>query len=339
MTPATAIGARIPAPPVGLTIRNFDYSDADYAAAVEVGNLVYYEYPDTAEEWRHSDANRPGHLKHRRWVAALDGAVVGYAGYSQHEGMYHPELFHIEAAVRPEQQGRGIGEALYQVITAALAPFDPARLRARTREDFARGMRFLQARGFREDMRDWESRLDVAAFDPAPYSGHEAQVRASGITILTAAELAERDPDYRRKLYELDLELSHDVPAPEARSNFSYETFEHYIFSGPNYLPEGYFVALDGERCVGMSNLWKSQADPSELYTGLTGVSRGYRRRGIALALKIRAIDYARRNGVRVLKTWNESNNRAMLSINEALGFAKQPAWVSFVKHLRQNSV
>ena len=98
----------------------------------------------------------------------------------------------------------------------------------------------------------------------------------------------------------------------------------------------GFFVALDGERYVGMSNLWKSQADPSELYTGLTGVSRSHRRRGIALALKLRAIDYARRNGVRRLKTWNESNNRAMLSINEALGFVKQPAWINYVKQIRQ---
>ena len=33
----------------------------------------------------------------------------------------------------------------------------------------------------------------------------------------------------------------------------------------------------------------------------------------------------------------NESNNRAMLAINEALGFVKQPAWIDVVKVLRED--
>ena len=28
------------------------------------------------------------------------------------------------------------------------------------------------------------------------------------------------------------------------------------------------------------------------------------------------------------LKTWNDQRNQPMLAINEALGFAKQPAWI-----------
>ena len=336
MTLATLTSADAQARPEGLTIRDFAYDDADYAGLVTVGNLVYHEYPDTIDDWKHGDAHRPAHLKHRRWVALHEGQIVGYASHDQSEGMHHPQLFHFEAVVHPELQGHGIGQALYTTVLEAIAPFDPLRVRSRARIDMERAVRFLEARGFVEDMRDWESRLDVTAFDPAPYAGHEDQVVASGISISTAAQLMASDPDHRRKLYELDLELSRDVPAPERRNDFSYETYEHFVFQSQNFLPDGFFVALDGERYVGMSNLWKSQADPSELYTGLTGVSRSHRRRGIALALKLRAIDYARRNGVRRLKTWNESNNRAMLSINEALGFVKQPAWINYVKQIRQ---
>jgi mycothiol synthase len=336
MTLAPATDARGAAAPAGLTIRDFDYSDADYAAVVAVGNRVYDEYPDTIDDWKHSDAHRAAHLKFRRWLARLGDEVVAYASYSQHEGMYNPRLFHLEIAVQPASQGRGVGSALYETLMEALTPFDPLRVRSRTREDKARALAFLKVRGFVEDMRDWESRLAVEAFDPAPYAGHEAKVAASGIQLVTLAELVARDPDHRRKLYACDLQLSKDVPHPEPHTSFSYETFEHFVFNSPNLLPEGFFVALDGDQYVGMSNLWRSQADPSELYTGLTGVRREYRRRGIALALKLRAIDYARRHGVKTLKTWNESNNRPMLSINEALGFVKQPAWVNYVKHLKQ---
>lgn len=58
------------------------------------------------------------------------------------------------------------------------------------------------------------------------------------------------------------------------------------------------------------------------------GSRRSYRRRGIA---------YARAQGCPTIKTWNESNNHAMLAINEALGFVKQPAWIEFGKTLRDD--
>jgi GNAT superfamily N-acetyltransferase len=320
--------------PAGLTIRPFSASDADYLDAVRVVNAVYPEYIDTVEDWRFEDAKRAPHIQMRRWLADLDGATVAYGNYSQFEDMYHPNKFSVFIAVLPEFQGQGIGVALYDEIVSAVERLDPISLRTRAREDAVRSMRFLRDRSYVEDMREWESRLDVDAFDSTPYAGHEAALRADGIRIATVAELLAKDLDCREKLWALDVELTGDVPHPEPQTPITREAFDAWVFGNPNFLPEGYFVALDGAHYVGSSALWNSKAEPTELYTGLTGVRRAYRRRGIALALKLRDIAYARQRGVKVIKTWNEQNNRGMLSINEALGFVKQPAWVNFVKKL-----
>jgi GNAT superfamily N-acetyltransferase len=322
--------------PVGLTIRHFTGSDADYIAAVDITNQAFPEYPDTVSDWRFNDETTPAHIKRERWLAEVGGVPVAYGDYDQMHSMYHPHKFMVFLAVPPAYQGQGIGAALYDTVVAAVARHQPITLRSRIRADEARSLRFLLDRGYQEDVRDWESRLDVASFDPAPYVGHEQALRAEGIRIATMAELLGRDPDSVEKYWKLDKELSRDVPLPEPYTPMPYEEFARWLLNSPNFMPESHFVALDGPDFVGISTLWKSQADPSELYTGLTGVRRAYRRRGIALALKLRAISYARDHLVKVLKTWNASVNRPMLSINEALGFVKQPAWVAFVKKLRE---
>jgi GNAT superfamily N-acetyltransferase len=312
------------------------FTPEDYPAMVAVSNTLYPDYADTPAEWQRRDEKREAKIKWQRFVAEdASGKIIAIAAYDQAEDMYHPHKFHMEVGVLPEYQGQGIGKTLYHTVLEAIAPFDPLLVRAHGREDKERVLRFLADRNFKEEMREWESRLDIPAFDETPFSSARQRVANQGIVIKSLAELKETDPEWEHKFYEMDWQIVLDMPAPDVLTKPSFEHFRKNTIENPNFLPEAYFIALDGDTFVGESCLWNSEAT-EDLYVGATGVLREYRRRGIAMALKLHAIAQAKVMGTPQIKTWNAQSNRAMLSINEALGFVKQPAWISYALTLKE---
>lgn len=314
------------------TVRPF--TPEDYEALARVHNVVFPEKPYTGEELRHEDEQLENDARFRsgRFLALADGEVVGFGGYYQNPGTYHPQRFRLEAGVLPGRRGQGVGRALYERVMDALAPLKPIGLRAQARETDERTLRFLGERGFREDQRDWESSLDVAAFDLSPYEDLERRLREDGLSILTAAELSEAHPDdWRARLHELFCDVRQDVPRSEPMTPITLPEFTAWVLEDPVALMDAYFLAARGERLVGMSDLYRSDAT-DDLFTGLTGVRREERGRGIALALKLRAVRYARSRGAPRIRTDNASTNAPMLAVNARLGFVREPALIGFHK-------
>lgn len=308
-----------------MTLRPFD-PENDYPALARIVNANFPAFAETEDEIRYGDNYRDPSHRFARFLAEDAGVVVGSGHYGQSVHHFHPRKFEIEVFVAPERQGEGIGRALYERVVTELAPLEPLGLRTWTMETQARALRFFADRGFAEEMRSAESWLEVAAFDPARFAGADARVAEQGIRIAAVAELDGADPQVRQRLYRLSQAVHQDIPSPDPVTAVPYEVWAKR-FDSPNYRPDGQFLALAGDEMVGISALWGRQAD-DHLQTGVTGVLRTHRRRGIALALKLRAIAYARSVGAPVIRTDNEVGNVGMLSINEALGFVRQPAWI-----------
>ena len=57
------------------------------------------------------------------------------------------------------------------------------------------------------------------------------------------------------------------------------------------------------------------------------------------MALKLKTVEYARAHGKRQIRPWNDTLNRPMLRINEAMGFQKEPAEIAFLKDLTAATV
>jgi GNAT superfamily N-acetyltransferase len=251
------------------------------------------------------------------------------------EWMHHPQKFMVGVWVHPEQQNQGIGMALYKHLIEELRPHDPIKLLAFTREDKSEALRFAQKHGFQEEFRTWESRLDLGSFEPRRWAEDVEKVLAQGYQIKSFAQLAD-DPGRERKMYELDLEGSHDVPLPPGET-FTFPTQERYwenVRQNPDFHPELWFLAVKEGEYAGVSMLFNRPAD-NDLNTGFTTVKRAHRRKGVALALKVTALAHAKSLGKTAVRTENAQVNRPMLSINEALGFEKLPAWIEFARVLK----
>jgi GNAT superfamily N-acetyltransferase len=223
---------------------------------------------------------------------------------------------------------------LFDDVVAALGSRDARWIRTGIKESDAAGVAFAQKMGAVELKRDWESRLDLAAFEAARFAGAPARAAVAGVHITTLGEEMRSDPTAMRKAYALHEVTRVDVPNLDAPTPTPYERFEHEVLHGPASAPDAYFIAVRDGRYVGESSLGKEGTDAGVIYQQLTAVRRDERGKGIAIALKLKTIEYARAHGFREVRTWNASTNRPMLAINEALGFARQPAWIVFGKDL-----
>jgi GNAT superfamily N-acetyltransferase len=320
---------------MSLTIRPFNAEHpTDYTSIVAIHNAAMPDYPDTVEEWKHFDATRNYDLVDQRWIAEHDGTPVGFAHCHHIQGMYHPRKFFVSLYVRPEAQGQGIGWRLYQHALGGIASHDPLLVRSYTFEQYTAAIRFFERQGFHEEMREWISTLDVSAFDLDQWAEHTERPVAHGVQLISLADYMQHEPDYRRKLYDARSAIHHDVPRPDQYTPVPFEQWVEGFFGEPNLRPEAMFLGVVDGEVAGVSELWHSERGPHALDTGLTGVRREYRRRGIALALKLRAIAYARANGFREIRTGNASTNQAMLSINEALGFVRGEAEIAYAKNV-----
>lgn len=66
------------------------------------------------------------------------------------------------------------------------------------------------------------------------------------------------------------------------------------------------------------------------------GVLPEHRRQGIAYTLKRKGFEWANEHGFTCIRTWINTFNRPMLSLNEKLGFEKKHADTAFIKDLSE---
>lgn len=223
-------------------------------------------------------------------------------------------------------------DLLYSGVQQTLAPYQPCKFQGMAREDQQELVAFFQHHHFQPVMQTFGANLDLTTFDPTPYATCEARLHAAGIVIKTYAELAD-DPARDRKLYALVDQVNQEVPNLGQFDDQSFDQFVNDYLHSPDMLPDAYFVAVHGDDYVGVSELFASD-DPTVFDTRTTGVLPAYRRLGIALALKVRALVYAQAHDASRVTTGMDATNGPIVTLNQHLGFVPEPMWITFAKAL-----
>lgn len=315
-----------------LTIRP-STSDDD-ARLLAIHNRIRSHMPPVGvEEYRRWYAHGAPEARLVRLVAELDGEVVAGADLRENIHFVQPGSFEGYLQVDDRFRRRGIGSRLYETVMAGGSQIGAGRVYVEVQAQDSDALAFAERRGFRRTGHvQRASRLDVHAADLTGFEGVEERLRREGIRIASLDELNVEDEAFMRDVMHVEHESALDIPNTEEQAAPELEVWVDEQLHGSGKSAHWFWVALDGKRPVGVGRL-RLRGEHSAT-NGYTGVDRGYRGRGIARALKLRTIQWAREHDIDFLYTGNEAANNAILAINYSLGYQPLPEEIEFVKEL-----
>lgn len=321
------------------SLRPFRASEQEYGALASLIRAVSPEgRPESSEDLRREDLDWPdSSLLQRVAVYTSSEEMVAAGTCFQAYWLDSPLTIYLKFDVQPDHPQVQILPVLFEGLQGLLVEHgcDFRRLVARAREDDCDRVRFLVENGFQEEMRSPASSLFVADFEESVGERARTRLAQSNVRLITLAELRDEEPDWKRKLRDLRWEIVRDVPSTEPFAKPTLAEFEAMVLNDPALDEEAFFIAqAEDGALIGMSNLWRNDPEGERLDTGLTGVLRTHRRRGIATALKVHTIKYAQASGAETIETSNEEES-PMYALNLKLGFKPKPAWVDYTREMR----
>ena len=260
--------------------------------------------------------------------------MVGFAGYAQWTGEGHATWFQVNVVVDEPFRRQGIGTSLYARLFEEMTQHDPKVLRADAYENLPAGLRFALILGFKDVFREGPSHLDLEPFDATPFAPLLERLEREGIEFLSYAEYRERNGGFSEPLYAAYCDAWKDVPKEE-ESEISRDDWQEWVLEGSQLSFEISTVALSGDQIVGFCEVG-SAAKGRPVHAGLAGVARPERKRGIATAAYVKAIEAAQHRGHPQMQTSSGIENVAMQTVYSKLGFVREPVWIQLERRLRE---
>lgn len=305
-------------------IKESDGQASSYDAMAEILQSVAPADPICGTDLAENDLSHGSANPCYRWIGWQDDMPVGFFAASEDTWDRAPGRFSVYAALRTEWQGQGLGRQLWMHGLHYLAARQSLReLTCETHSDQARGIRFLQDRGFVLKKEAHVSELVVTDYDLSGRLRDRAEILAKGMEVQPLSQIMKEDPDWFTRYHDLRMEFQADMVHPPSPLTLEEHREEHG--RDRQFEPTMTFVVIKEGKWLALTILRPVAADPNLWWTSLTGVGRASRRMGLASVLKTTAIEAVqRRSGTRI-RTDNDVKN-PMYSINQAFGFQLLPA-------------
>jgi RimJ/RimL family protein N-acetyltransferase len=320
-------------------VTEITYRPAGIEDAALAADLMTAAFPREPEDpivlryqWEHPRRD----WTHQHFIASIGGTPIAFVSVAHFDWASNPErdvwidnymdLEHID-----HRRMREVWEWAERSATAEGALI--LNTAAAEEESVLRDV--LGELGYEHDRTDKMWNLDLERNGPR-LSAEAATARESamqaGIQFVTLA--AFERPDKLKAVYTLDELTRKDIPRTVPRAP---ESFESWLSRSapPDRRHDRWWLAVDGDMPVAMSYL-RFPPVRGNVWTQYTCCHPDYRGRGLARGVKLQSLAQAIELGVPNVHTDNDSENVAMVHINQTLGYEEIPGFSTYRKRVNK---
>ena len=320
-----------------IKIKNFKATDIEFKELARVDNLVNHDcifHPDDDKNnWKIRDKS----LIRDRLLLYDNKILIGALYYSQGRDENNRTTFYT-LNLDPSYNHKGYRALLYNRMLELVKEFNCNKLLTGIYEhpNYKEHQKLLINNGFKLVQTNREYSCDIRKVDTKKYQSLIKKLESEGIHFYDSKEEMLDWPNHYEKLEELEWTYAQDFPIPDGVKH-TRTPFKHWLKTLHHYYENFYgadIIAVHKTQYIGATDIEVyPKTEPHKGWTGGLGVLKEFRRKGIATALKIKAIEALLKKGVTEVRTDNEENN-PMYKINVELGFKPVPFSLEYMKEI-----
>ena len=324
-----------------IEIKIFTETDKEFVELARIDNLVNHDSIDHPDDDKNSWQIRDKSIIRDRLLLYDKNILIGAIYYSQGRDENNRTFFYT-LNLDPAYNHKGYRYLLYSKMLEKVKKLNCNMVHTSIYEhpNYKEHKKLLIKEGFKLVQTNREYSCDLRKVDVRKYYPLIKKLESEDIKFYDSKEEIASDikkfPNHFKKLEELEWITEQDIPVPDDISH-TRMPFKHWLKLCHDFYKNSYgihLIAIKNNKYLGATDIHVyPKSEPHKGWTGSIGVLKEFRRKGVATALKIKAIEKLLEKGVTEIRTDNEENN-PMYKINVALGFKPVPFSLDYSKKI-----